>query len=112
MALALEHLKLGHFVAVHREELHLPPRFHLVASHLLPRVEGIALHLKLNVELVDEEVDGGGGAGPAGVDVQQEEVLPLQQGLPLTGVLRAFRKLILLLSCHLSANENSNLHYF
>ena len=63
------------------------------------------LHLKLDVELVDEEVDGGGGPGPAGVDVKQEQALPLQQGLPLARVLGAFRKLILLLSCHLSANS-------
>ena len=106
MALPLEHLKLGHCIAVHRQELHLPSGFHLVASDSLTRGEGIVLYLKLDVELVDEEVDGGGGAGPAGVDVKQEEALPLQQGLPLTRVLRAFRKLIFLLSCHFSAKEN------
>ena len=70
----------------------------------------LRIHLKLDIELVDEEVDGRGGPGPARVDVQQEETLPLQQGLPLARVLGAFCKLVFLLSCHLAVKEYWHLY--
>ena len=123
VALALEHLQLGHCVAVHGQELHLFPSLHLMVYNLI--LNGsldadafktnncnrlLRIHLKLDIELVDEEVDGRGGPGPARVDVQQEEALPLQQGLPLARVLGAFCKLVFLLSCHLAVKEYWHLY--
>ena len=51
VALALEHLQLGHCVAVHGQELHLFPSLHLIVNNLILHGSLDADAFKTNVGL-------------------------------------------------------------